>query len=271
VKTSSKILVAIAVAALGLFCAGAYAAGAPDVAHGLNAAIGLDPSGTQLAAASAMAFGLGGTTFTEGNHAGEHLISEHDGTLSRDVVTITSGYNLVAGTVLGKIRGTATSAALGTNVGNGVMGAVTLGAGAMEGDYTLTIIEPGSNVGAFMVEDPLGRLVGHGNVASAFAAGGLSFTLADGATDFVSGDSFKITVAAGTKYGPFDPAATDGRETATGVLYDDCDATSADHSAVAHSRSCEVAASKLTWYATTNTNQKTAALAQLAAAFVIAR
>lgn len=213
------------------------------------------------------------TTFTEGNHAGEHLISESaDGsTLSRDVVTIVSGQNLVAGTVLGRIRGAATSAALGSNTGNGAMGAVTLGAGALEGAYKLTIIEPAANAGAFVVENPLGAIIGHGNVAAAFSAGGLAFTLADGGTDFVAGDSFTITVAAGTKYAKFDPAATDGTEVAVAVLYADVDASSADAPGVVHSRLCEVAASKLTWAATTSDPQKVVALAQLASSFIVAR
>lgn len=90
---------------------------------------------------------------------------------------------------------TASAAALGTNTGNGTMGAITVTAGAMPGKYTLTIIEPGANVGTFVVTDPLGNQIGDGVVASAFSAGGLAFTLADGASDFVAGDSFTITVA----------------------------------------------------------------------------
>ena len=90
---------------------------------------------------------------------------------------------------------TATAAALGTNTGNGAMGSITVSAGAMPGVYTLTIVEPGTNVGTFVVEDTLGNQVGDGVVASAFSAGGLAFTLADGSTDFVAGDSFAITVA----------------------------------------------------------------------------
>lgn len=89
----------------------------------------------------------------------------------------------------------ASSAALGTNTGNGTMGTVTLSAGAKIGRYTVTVVEPGSNVGTFVVTDPDGSQIGDGVVASAFSAGGLAFTLADGATDFVAGDSFAITVA----------------------------------------------------------------------------
>lgn len=90
---------------------------------------------------------------------------------------------------------TATSAALGTNTGNGAMGAITVSAGAKKGNYVLTIVEPGSNVGTFIVLDPDGIQVGDGVVATAYSAGGLAFTLADGATDFVAGDSFSLIVA----------------------------------------------------------------------------
>lgn len=43
------------------------------------------------------------TTLTEGRHTGEHIISEANGTRSREVVTLISGQNLQPGTVLGKI------------------------------------------------------------------------------------------------------------------------------------------------------------------------
>lgn len=171
-----------------------------------------------------------GIVFTEGMHTGEFILSEQDGGLSRENVTIAaSAAALPAGQVLGRIRGAVTSAALGTNTGNGVMGAVTAGAGAKEGDYKLTVIEPAANGGAFMVEDPDGAVVGHGAVAVAFAAGGLSFTLADGATDFVAGDGFDITVTAITyKYKLSAAAATDGSEVPCAILWYDTDASSAD-------------------------------------------
>jgi hypothetical protein len=88
----------------------------------------------------------------------------------------------------------AVAAAVAGNTGNGTMGTVTVSAGAKEGVYTLTIIEPGSNVGAFEVQDPDGIVIGNGDVASAFSAGGLAFTLADGSTDFAAGDQFTITL-----------------------------------------------------------------------------
>lgn len=43
------------------------------------------------------------TTFTEALRAGEFIIAEGNGSISREAVTIVSGQNLVAGTVVGKI------------------------------------------------------------------------------------------------------------------------------------------------------------------------
>lgn len=89
---------------------------------------------------------------------------------------------------------TATSVATTGNGGNGVMGAITVSAGAQVGDHKLIITDPGANVGAFVVIAPDGSVSGRGDVATAYSSAGLAFTLADGATDFKAGDSFTITV-----------------------------------------------------------------------------
>lgn len=90
---------------------------------------------------------------------------------------------------------TATAAAFAGNTGNGAMGAVTVEAGAKVGAWRLQIIEPGANVGTFRLEDPDGIVSPEaGVVASAYDDDNLNFTLADGATDFVAGDGFTITV-----------------------------------------------------------------------------
>ncbi len=214
------------------------------------------------------------TTLTEGRHAGEFLASEAGGTRSREVATILSGEDLAAGAVLGKVtKGAASSAADAGNTGDGTMGAVTVGAGAKPGAYTLTIIEPGTNAGDFVVEDPDGINVGAGDVASAFSGGGLSFTLADGATDFVAGDQFTITVAAGSgKYKEYDPTNTDGSETAVAVLYDNVDATGGDVTdAVIVARDAEVVSAALQWFSGATANQKATGESELADAGIIAR
>lgn len=43
------------------------------------------------------------TTFTEGVHSGEFIVSEANGMRSRKAITVASGNNLVAGAVLGMI------------------------------------------------------------------------------------------------------------------------------------------------------------------------
>lgn len=207
------------------------------------------------------------TVLNEGKHTGEFLLSEGNGSISRETVTISSAAAaLVPGTVLGKITlGAVTSAAAAGNTGNGTMDSVTLSLGAKPGVYKLTIVEPASNAGAFVVEDPDGIIIGNGDVASAFSAGGLAFTLADGATDFASGDQFDITVAAGSgKYVAYDSAATNGAAVAAGVLYAAAPDSASDQKAVAIVRMAEVIEAELT-------GVDAAAKLQLAALNIICR
>ena len=156
----------------------------------------------------------------------------------REVVTLKSGTNYKLGSVLGQVtQGTASSSPFAGNTGNGVMGAITVGINAKAGDYKLVVLDPVTNAGAFELLDPDGKLVATGKVATAFNSGGLSFTLADGATDFIAGDGFTITVATGTlkcKLAPdaADASNTDGSDDVYGILLFDTDATSADQTAV---------------------------------------
>lgn len=182
---------------------------------------------------------------TEGVHAGEFLLSEANGTRSRKEVIITAGAGiLAAGTLIAMI--TAANAAVATagggNTGNGVMGTITTGSAAVTGTYVLTITESVAAGGKFELVDPLGSLVGEGSVGVAFAAGGLSFTLADGAADFIVDDVFTIAVTAALgEYRPYDDDGTDdGRRAASGILYAPVDATLNDIRAVAVVRDAEV-------------------------------
>lgn len=213
------------------------------------------------------------TTFTEDFHAGAFIVSEGNGCISRDRITVLSGQNLKAGAVIGKVTlGAGSSSADGGNTGNGTMGAITVGALAQAGDYVLTITEAATNAGTFQVVDPQGDVVGLGVVGAAFSGGGISFTLADGGTDFAVGDSFTITVAAGSgKYVEYDNAGTDGRQIAAGILHDAVDASSADKAGVAIVRDAEVAKDALVWKTGASSGDKTAAYADLAALNIIAR
>ncbi|MEZ0263032.1 MAG: head decoration protein [Alphaproteobacteria bacterium] len=169
--------------------------------------------------------------YEEKNYAGDVVRTEQPNYMSRGRGTVKSGEGaLKAGTVLAKILvGAASAAAFAGNTGTGAMGAITVSLGAKAGVYKLVIIEPGANAGKFTVEDPDGISLGVGTVAVAFSAGGLAFTLAD-ATDFIAGDGFDITVAAGSgKYvQPISPAPADGSGVGTAVLLEDIDATSGD-------------------------------------------
>lgn len=142
--------------------------------------------------------------------------------MSRKTVTlrVAADTAIQNGTVLGKVlSGTAAAVAFAGNTGNGTMGTITVSGAAQPGVYKLTIIGAATDAGAFVVEDPNGVAIGNGDVASAFSAGGLAFTLADGATDFAVGDGFDITVTqTAIKYKPAEEDATDGSNIFAGIF-----------------------------------------------------
>ena len=113
---------------------------------------------------------------------------------------------------------------------------------ATSGAYILTITEAAANGGNFKVASPSGALVGEGNVGQPFTGGGLTFTLADGSTDFVVGDGFTLQVLANLgEYTGYDDAGTDdGRRVASGILFASVDATVNDVRAVGVMRDAEV-------------------------------
>jgi hypothetical protein len=193
---------------------------------------------------------------TEGYHAAEFLVSEANGTRSRDNIRILGGEGgnprvLTAGMVLGKRQsGVApVAAAVAGNTGNGAMSAVVMSGAAKAGVYRLTIIEPGANAGVYKVEDPDGIEIGTGTVAVAFNKGGLSFTLADGATDFIAGDSFTIAVTPTAElWLQYDDTVTTGEQIAAGILRADVTAPDGvDVDAVAFVRDCEVDGNEVIW------------------------
>ncbi len=215
------------------------------------------------------------TTYTEPYRSFEALLSEGDGSISREAITIAAGAGVLkAGTVIGKITtGTsATAAATAGNAGNGTMGIITVSASALPGVYKLIIIEAATDAGAFQVEGPDGKIIGTGNVAAAFSKGGLAFTLADGSNDFAAGDSFSITVAAGSgKWTGYDDGNSNGSQIALGVLMQAVDATSADASATAIVRLAEVKKDALQWITAVDSTAKAKAYTDLALVNIIAR
>ncbi len=212
------------------------------------------------------------TEVTEGQHKAEFIVTEGEGTISRETVTVLAGQNLKAGHVLGKVSvGTASGAASSGNTGNGTISAVTVGAGAKAGDYKVTCIEPATGAGTFSVEDPDGATIGSAKVGVAFV-GEIGFTLAAGSTDFAAGDVFTITVAAGSgKYKEYNPANTDGSQTPVAILLDNVDATGGDKEAVIISRHAEVNEAELVWFTGATEVQKAVALSEFRKQVILAR
>jgi hypothetical protein len=215
---------------------------------------------------------------SEGKYLGDWLKWETDNHYSREGITVlaSSGSDrvLTTGMVLGRVtKVAATGAAVAGNTGDGTITASpTVGAAAKPGVYRLVCIEPATNAGKFSVEDPDGVLIGVASVGVQFTTH-LTFTIVDGSADFVAGDSFTITVAAGSgKVKQIDFAATDGSDAASGILLLDTTAPDGvDKSGVAIVRNALISDNGITWPAGATTDQKNAAIAQLKAAGIVVR
>lgn len=177
-------------------------------------------------------------SFASASYSPDRLLAGEIPLKSRKVTLISGDGARTRGAVLGKTAtaGTIAGAAAAGNTGNGTIGSLSVGGRAKEGVYVATIIEPAVNLGNFTVEDPDGVTVGTGVVGTAFA-GPVNFTISDGATDFVAGDRFLITVSAVTyKYKRSASAATDGSERPVAILAKDADSTAADVEALVYER-----------------------------------
>lgn len=155
-------------------------------------------------------------------------------------ITLVSGAGLLTkGTVLGKItKGAASVAAAGGNTGDGVftLDATTpILSNSIAGAYSVKCITAATNGGTFRVSDPNGNVLGDVAVAATFA-NQIKFSIADGDADFVVGDTFTVTIAAGSgKFKAYDVDNVDGTERAALVLAENADdATSADVATVAY-------------------------------------
>lgn len=169
-------------------------------------------------------------------------LRQHNDLTTRKI-TLLSGENRAAGTVLGKILaaasatvtpGTPVSGSGGT-VGNGAVGTWTTDAGAQEGTWYLRVTNPAVNAGSYEVVRPDGTIDGVGTVGVAYN-GQINGTLGDGANDWVEDDYIPIVVSYSTslKYKMSLTAATDGSQFPDMILAQDCDASAADAEAIAY-------------------------------------
>jgi hypothetical protein len=137
-------------------------------------------------------------------------------------VTIAASQQLNRGAVLGQQSlGTPTSVA-GSNTGNGTIGSLANGASALPGAYTLTATSSTN----FTVTDPKGGSLPPATVGANYSDAKLAFRITAGGTPFSAGDTFTVTVPAGSgSYVLSASAATDGSQTPSAVLVDGVDTT----------------------------------------------
>lgn len=91
--------------------------------------------------------------------------------------------------------GTPTSAAGGSNTGDGTMTQNAVAGAPKAGTFTLTCTAAATDAGTFSVVDPDGFTVGTVTVGGGSTeVAGLDITIADGSADFVVGDTFTIEV-----------------------------------------------------------------------------
>lgn len=133
-------------------------------------------------------------------------------------------------TVMAKIAVTVatTGTADAGNTGDGTVTAVAhsvTGPSPIVGSWVLTCITAITNGGVFKLEDPNGNIVANNLVMTAgaglatiFTAGGMTFTITDGATDFAADDFFTIAVAASGQWAPFAVDGVDGTQIPAGIL-----------------------------------------------------
>jgi len=194
----------------------------------------------------------------------------------RDSGVLLASNPVTIGAALGRITLGAVSAAAksGGNTGNGVftIDATTPKlAGAKVGVYTVRCIAAATNSGTFRVTDPNGLVLGDVAVGATFADR-IKFAIADGSTDFIVGDGFDVTIAAGSlKITPLNLTALDGSATCIGFSTILRDPGASDGAVVYVARMAMLADSGIDWPAGISAGQIAQAYADVAPYGIIAR
>lgn len=221
------------------------------------------------------------TVLSEGLHAGAYLVSEHHG-YSRDQVTVALSQTIAAGQVVGKVgipaNETSSVTADSGNTGNGVFtidGTAPVASGALDGNYRVVCIAAATNSGTFSVTDPKGVEIGRVVVGGTFN-NQIKFSIADGATDFVAGDAFTVTVGRETgtdeQVKAWDPAATDGSQVPAGIMmYPVTTDGSTTKLGTIHARHAEVRLTDLTFGGSPSAAQKSECIEQLRRLGIVCR
>lgn len=159
----------------------------------------------------------------------DHLFVSEQGPIRTAAVTVADSQTCLRGAAMGKVLyGAVTAVADAGNTGDGTCTALATVLGSIKpiiGDYILTCIEAVTHGGVFKLVDPNGGLVSGALAmtaatggATVLEAGGITFTLTDD-TDFIVGDFFTISVAAGSgSVIKLDKTAVDGSADIYGIL-----------------------------------------------------
>jgi hypothetical protein len=159
-------------------------------------------------------------------YASDQLIAGDLKLVTQGFAMITGGLKLPRGTIMGKMTiGAVTGAPkAGGNTGNGTLTLLSPGTQTKTGVYQLRFVSPTN----FTLVDPNGVAQGAGALG-VYASPALNFTTTAGATPFIAGDGFDITVAVGSSaWKKSVKGAADGSQAASGILVDDADATLGD-------------------------------------------
>lgn len=147
-----------------------------------------------------------------------------------ELLTFAGAGTVLEGTILARksVADAVVAAADGGNTGDGTVTLATVAAGSvvpLVGAYNLEVTEAVVNGGVLKLEDPNGALVASNLImtvgagaATVFEAAGLQFTVTDGATDFVVGDKFSLTVAADGKMVVFALAGAGGAQIPVAIV-----------------------------------------------------
>ena len=135
---------------------------------------------------------------------------------------ITQGASAIAGTYTLTCTEATTDLAITAdsgNTGDGAAGAITAGASLQDGTYLLTCITAQADAGIFRVQAPDGTILANLTVGVAYDNGHFAVTIADGAADFIVGDLFTVVSAAG-KFQVISPNNDILPDLTVGVAYD---------------------------------------------------
>jgi hypothetical protein len=218
------------------------------------------------------------TVLTETARPGEAIMSEGMRSISRENLTIAASQTILANALLAKlgVASGVTVAQSFAGIGNGVLTMANPNSNTRikDGNYTVVFIEPTTNLGTFEVVDPNGDLVGTGVVGTAFNKE-IKFTIADGSTDFVAGDTFTLAVTTEDvdfQWVNFDPTATDGSEVPAAYSIYACTTGAGETKKTAGLvRMCELNGNCIAWPSGITDAQRVDAIQALASNNIIVR